>query len=263
MISFVLATRNDGYGGQLNGAENFTMRRLQITVDSILRLSCPSEVIIVEWNPPPDRPGIPQFLAGRPVRIITVSSELQGRLDADNQGRSLPFYEYVAKDIGVGRARFEQVIACNPDNIFPRVGFEAVMNGIVDGILVRADRMEIAAEHGARPIEELLDCADAGGLEIIGRYSGAGGDFCGFTRATYARLGGFLPVHGNRGVDAEFQYRARKSGVPVIQEYAHYHIHHENAVREAPGRALSVGASQPIAADLARSWDQFAFEVET
>ena len=263
MISFVLATRNDGYGGALADVGNFTMRRLQITVDSILRLPCPSEVVIVEWNPPMNRRGIPQFLAGRPVRIITVSSELQELLDADNHGRPLPFYEYVAKDIGVGSARFERIIVCNPDNIFPQRGFEAVMNGIADGVLVRADRMEVAAEHSARPIEELLDCADAGGLEIIGRYSGAGGDFCGLTRATYERVGGFLPAHGNRGLDAEFQHRARQSGVPVIQEYAHYHIHHENAVREAPGRPLSVGASQRIAADLTRSWDQFAFEVET
>lgn len=260
MISFVLATRNDGYGGELAGVGNFAMRRLEITVSSILRLRCELEIVVVEWNPPPGRPRLAEVLAGLPVRIITISPELQALLDADNPGRRLGFYEYAAKDIGIRQARSEYIIACNPDNIFPAAEFLRAVAGLAGDVLVRADRKEIAADNAATGIEQLLDLADAGRLEVTGVYKGAGGDFCGFTRATYFRVGGFLAVHGNRGVDTEFQQRARKAGVAVLQEYVHYHIHHENAVREAAGRPLGVGACSPIRPEIARSWDQFASE---
>jgi len=85
---------------------------------------------------------------------------------------------------------------------------------------------------------------------VLRTFDGAGGDFCAVTRGTYARLGGYLLVHGNRGVDREFTERARTHGVAVIQEYEHYHVTHDNAIVEAPGRSLDVIEAAPVEPEL-------------
>ena len=252
MISFVLATRNDGYGGGCPGVPDFTMRRLQITVQSLLALGIAGEIIVVEWCPPADRPRVGEFLPDGPIRILTVSPELGAELDAANPApRKLPFYEYVAKDIGIRRAACGTIAAVNPDNIFPLAGLHRAVDGLDDMTIARAIRHEIARDYAREPLSELIAQADARTLRVFKSFRGAGGDFCAFTRGGYDRLGGYLLVHGNRGVDAEFDARARANGVRIVQEYEHYHVTHDGAIVEAPGRPLSVAECPRIPAELA------------
>ena len=117
-ISFVVTARNDDYGG------NF-LHRMQVFLNALSELCSRQEsrweLIIVEWNPPPDKPGLaevikwPSSIDSDTMRIIQVPSEIHYRLP--NSAR-MPMFEYIAKNVGIRRARGRFVLATNPDIIF-------------------------------------------------------------------------------------------------------------------------------------------------
>src|SRR5260370_2640084 len=91
-LSMVLPSRNDNHGGDL-------LKRMQIFVTALIeqcrRHDIPSELIIVEWNPPEDRPRLAQALrlpnepAPCAVRIVEVPPELHHR---NPNAPALPLY---------------------------------------------------------------------------------------------------------------------------------------------------------------------------
>jgi hypothetical protein len=117
-LSLVVTARNDDHGGNLLG-------RMQIFVDGWLaqarRYNIPSELIIVEWNPPTGRPPLAEALRwpadSKPceVRIITVPPEVHGRYE---HGMNLPLYQMIGKNVGIRRARGRFILATNIDILF-------------------------------------------------------------------------------------------------------------------------------------------------
>ncbi len=117
-LSLVVTARNDDHGGNLLG-------RMQIFVDGWLaqarRHSIPSELIIVEWNPPAGRPPLAEALQWPAdttpcdVRIITVPLEVHSRYQ---HGVNLPLYQMVGKNVGIRRARGRFILATNIDILF-------------------------------------------------------------------------------------------------------------------------------------------------
>ena len=102
-LSIVATSRNDDHGGNLLG-------RMQTFVDGFAeqcrRHDLAAELVLVEWNPLPDRPSLAEALrwpqGGGPFssRIIQVPPELHARLaNADR----LPLFQMVAKNVGVRR----------------------------------------------------------------------------------------------------------------------------------------------------------------
>ena len=82
-ISFVVAARNDNYGGDF-------LRRIQVFLNVLLALcenhGLDMELIIVEWNPPPNVPKLAKVLAWpknlkfQEVRFIEVPNEIHRKL---------------------------------------------------------------------------------------------------------------------------------------------------------------------------------------
>src|SRR6516164_1363567 len=81
-ISVVAAARNDDHGGNMLG-------RMQAFATSWVhqstRFGLHSEVIVVDWNPPPDRPPLSQALDWPSsdhcqMRFLTVPVEVHARL---------------------------------------------------------------------------------------------------------------------------------------------------------------------------------------
>jgi FkbM family methyltransferase len=117
-LSLVVTARNDDHGGNLLG-------RMQIFVDGWLaqarRHNIPSELIIVEWNPPADRPPLAEALQWPAdfgpceVRFITVPTEIHTRYE---HGMNLPLYQMIGKNVGIRRARGRFVLATNIDILF-------------------------------------------------------------------------------------------------------------------------------------------------
>jgi len=117
-ISFVIAARNDDYEG------NF-LHRIQIFVNVLVGLwkkhNLCAELIIVEYNPPEKKQSLqkaiawPETLSTGNMRIIQVPGRMHKCLpNADN----IPLHEYVAKNIGIRRAKGRYVLITNPDIIF-------------------------------------------------------------------------------------------------------------------------------------------------
>lgn len=117
-LSLVVTARNDDHGGNLLG-------RMQIFLDGWLtqarRYGIPSELIIVEWNPPSERPPLAEALRWPAdfgpcaVRFIEVSADLHARY---RHAAGLPLYQMIAKNAGIRRARGKFVLATNIDILF-------------------------------------------------------------------------------------------------------------------------------------------------
>lgn len=157
-LSLVVTARNDDHGGNLLG-------RMQIFVDGWLaqarRHNIPSELIIVEWNPPSERPPLANALRWPTdsgpceVRIVTVSPEIHGRFE---HGANLPLYQMIGKNVGIRRARGRFILATNIDILF-----SDELAAFLGSQQLRPDRMYRIDRHDAMsdvpagaPIEEQL-----------------------------------------------------------------------------------------------------------
>jgi hypothetical protein len=158
-LSLVVTARNDDHGGNLLG-------RMQAFVSGWIeqawRFDIPSELIIVEWNPPAGRPGLadalrwPDDLGPTVVRIIEVPPELHARFD---HGKALALYQMIAKNVGIRRARGRFVLATNIDILI-----SSELAAFIGRRELDADRMYRVDRHDAmnevpmeRPIEDQLE----------------------------------------------------------------------------------------------------------
>src|SRR5580700_6922325 len=117
-LSVVVTARNDDHGGNLLG-------RMQAFVNGWMeqcrRHRLPSELIIVEWNPLPERPPLADVLAWPDgggfceVRIIEVPPEIH---QGFRNWQAMPLYQMIGKNVGIRRARGEFVLATNIDILF-------------------------------------------------------------------------------------------------------------------------------------------------
>lgn len=117
-LSVVAASRNDDHGGD-------PLRRTQIFVNCFARqcekYRLPAELILVDWNPVDGRPGLaaalrlPEGSSYCQARVITVPANLHRRI---KYGDRLSFFQMIAKNAGIRRARGQFVLATNIDIIF-------------------------------------------------------------------------------------------------------------------------------------------------
>lgn len=151
-VSFVVAARNDDYGG------NF-LHRMQVFVDSLLtlmnRYDFNAELVIVEWNPPEGKKSLADALTwdnlGRDdrVRIIEVSPALHSKF---NNSDRIPMLEYVAKNVGIRRATGEFVLVTNADVVFNQELISYLASEpLSPDCFYRIDRYDV----GAKPAPEL------------------------------------------------------------------------------------------------------------
>lgn len=157
-LSVVATARNDDHGGNL-------LRRLQAFVNGLIgqarRHHVPLELVLVEWNPPADRPKLwevvrwPAEFGPARVRIIEVPPEIHLRY---RHAEALPLYQMIAKNVGIRRARGEFVLATNIDILFSDELFEFfAARRLEPDRMYRVDRFDVMADVPAgAPVEEQL-----------------------------------------------------------------------------------------------------------
>src|SRR5689334_18160758 len=106
-ISLVVAARNDNHGVNMLG-------RMQAFLDSWMgqaeRYHIPSEIVVVEWNPPEGRPPLKDELqwpaGGHPceIRFVEVPPGVHQSIP---NARAIPLHQMIAKNVGIRRARGE------------------------------------------------------------------------------------------------------------------------------------------------------------
>ena len=169
-ISFVAASRNDDHGGNL-------LHRMQVFIEALLgqcdRHGLNAELVLVEWNPPQDRPGLAEALR-RPrsencrVRIVTVPPGLHRRFD---NADSLPLHQMIAKNVGIRRSRGNFVVATNIDVLFSNGLMAALAQGDLDAACwYRTDRHDVPADIPASiSVEDQLAYCAAHVIRVHGR----------------------------------------------------------------------------------------------
>ena len=153
-LSVVVATRNDDHGGD-------PLKRLQAFVNTFAAqcalTGLDAELVVVEWNPPADRPRVRELLripsaASFAVTFVEVPSEIHERF---RYADVLPLFQMIAKNVGIRRARGRFVLATNIDIIFSTELVEYLAAGqLAPGRVYRVERYDIEADF---PIDALLD----------------------------------------------------------------------------------------------------------
>ena len=117
MISIIVTTRNDNYDG-------CGLHRNQVFVRVLLALAkrhrLDAELIIVEWRPPSDRPGLAEAIRWPrdktiPVRLIQVPEEIHRTIEHSDV---IPFFQMQAKNVGIRRAKGDWVLCTNADLLY-------------------------------------------------------------------------------------------------------------------------------------------------
>jgi hypothetical protein len=144
-LSVVATTRNDNHGGDLT-------RRTQTFVDGLAvqatRHRVPVELVLVEWNPPPDRRSLaeemrwPKSTPFYCARVITVPADIHATVDPESR---LPLYQMIGKNVGIRRARAPFILATNIDLLFSDALFQEFKRGLRSDRVYRADRCDVDA----------------------------------------------------------------------------------------------------------------------
>lgn len=161
LLSVVVVSRNDDHGGNL-------IHRMQLFVTGLLeqarRYNLNAELVIVEWNPPSDRPRLAEALKWprgpglSTVRIIQVSSEIHRLFDHSD---GLPVFQMIGKNVGIRRARGRFILATNIDILFSNELVEFFASGkLSNKHMYRVDRYDVPSDipPGISIDEQLAYC---------------------------------------------------------------------------------------------------------
>lgn len=154
-LSVVAASRNDDHGGD-------PLHRTQIFINCFAeqcdKYKLPAELILVDWNPVPDRPGLAAVLHLPPqskycsARVITVPTVLHRTV---KYGDRLAFFQMIAKNAGIRRAHGSFVLATNIDIIFSDELMAFLSKQSLNpNLLYRVDRYDIEVEL---PVDARID----------------------------------------------------------------------------------------------------------
>jgi hypothetical protein len=159
-LSVVATARNDDHGGNL-------LHRMQLFVNGLLeqcqRHQLKAELVLVEWNPPPDRPRLGEALSWPAdrgpctVRIIEVPPEIHKRFKFSDV---LPLFQMIAKNVGIRRSGGKFVLATNIDVLFPDELMRFLASGrLREGRMYRVDRYDVlpAGIPSDAPLEAQLE----------------------------------------------------------------------------------------------------------
>jgi len=166
-ISFVAVARNDDHGG------NF-LERMQVFISALLQQikkhNLNAELIIVDWNPPGDRPKLSQVLSLSfsselfknipcKIRIIEVPSEIHKRFQYFDK---IALFQMIGKNVGIRRAHGEYVVATNVDLLFSDDLIKSLASkSLKPEFFYRIDRYDVdGIPNGDSVMEQLDYCED-------------------------------------------------------------------------------------------------------
>lgn len=133
-----------------------------------------SELIFVEWNPPPHNPPLVEVLSFPKenkfcsIRIIQVSNSIHDRFE---HAQSLPLFQMIGKNVGIRRARGKFILATNIDVLFSDSLIRFIKRKIKSGFLYRVDRLDIPEQLPiVNSFPEILSFCEKSHFRINGKY---------------------------------------------------------------------------------------------
>jgi hypothetical protein len=145
-LSVIAVSRNDDHGGDLRG-------RMQHFVEGFIaqcrRHGLNAELVLVEWNPPPDRPSLadsldwPRDFGPASVRLVTVPTEIHARFA---HASKLPLFQMIGKNVGIRCARGRFVLATNIDILLDDATVQYLRDRLRSGTMLRIDRYDVPGD---------------------------------------------------------------------------------------------------------------------
>jgi len=204
-LSIVMAGRNDGYCGDF-------LQRTQSSIDRIFvrasKYNVKAELVIVDWNPPPDRPSfakaIKYIFKTIPVRVVTVPHSVHVAI---KNSHKFNLFEYWAKNAGIRRSSGKFVLSMNPDVILSENMVKRLsMNDFDENCFYRANR------HDVLDCKVIRVCMQ--GDEPL--HYNASGDFTMMARDKWEELRGYPEVSFNKHVDSHLLLIAHNHGMKQV-----------------------------------------------
>lgn len=173
-LSIVATARNDNHGGDLRGR---LQRFIDGIGDQIQRLGVDCELVLVDWNPPPGKPGLVEIIdwscwegMAHRARTIVVPEHVHRQFE---HGDRLPLFQMIAKNVGIRRCRGEFVLATNVDILFSDELMKMIaQRALRHGRMYRLDRCDIEpAPPRELSVEQRLDWAPSHMIRRNGKYA--------------------------------------------------------------------------------------------
>ena len=239
-----MSSRNDDHGANL-------LVRTQTCLDGLLsqleRFRIVSELILVDWNPPPDKPALkdiitwPQTLRYSTIRVITVPPSIHNRYDG---AEKIPMNVVAALNCAIRRARGEFVLPRTADLLYADelMAFIAGKK-LNNGERYRVDRYDVDRNVVNCPtLEEQLKYCRTHVLKINSRqpppkgfpalHTNASGDFELMSRHYWHLLRGYregdIPAAYGDSLLSYASYVAGVKEVVLEAPLCIYHIDHDN-----------------------------------
>jgi hypothetical protein len=235
-LSIVLTGRNDDYG--LDFKARF-FRTLRFNAAQLTARGIPHEFVFIEWAPPPHRPrlidlvfdAVPE-LDRRVFSWYVVDARYHQALSLNPR---LEYHEFLAKNVGVRRARGRFVLTTNCDVFLGRAVVEVLARGGLETRNVyRAARYDLKETVGEQGVE-WTDLEDPQNLAAPPRrlkppyMPGGTGDFLLLDRETFHQIRGFNEIFraARFGIDGNFVVKAISSGLSIVDIGGPiYHVNH-------------------------------------
>jgi hypothetical protein len=232
-LSIVVTGRNDDFGGDFNGR---FFRSLRFNHDRLTEAGISHEFILVEWRPIQNAPYLSTLLTAAfpdldaaQLRCFIVAPAYH---DALSLNPRLQFQEFIAKNVGIRRARGSFLLTTNTDIFLSRgVIARLASRSLECGILYRATRYDLKSHSDVTRLDwaMLEDDRNYDAVNVIRPplFTNASGDFLLLDQDSYHRLGGFNEVYrvAKIHIDGNFCLKAFASHVPLL-DIGHpvYHV---------------------------------------
>lgn len=170
-LSIVATSRNDDHGGDV-------LKRMKLFVTGLIaqtnRHRLPAELIMVEWNPPEDRPLL-RYILPKPeagdflsIRYLIVPKEIHQRY---KRSKEISLFQMIAKNVGIRRAKGEFVLCTNVDLLFSDELFKTLAaRKLRSDTFYRANRCDVPdLIDPAMDLNEQLAWCDKNIIRRLGR----------------------------------------------------------------------------------------------
>jgi hypothetical protein len=238
-LSIVVTGRNDGHGGDFK--ERF-LRTVAFNHDRLDEHGVAHEIVLVEWAPPSDRPRLADLVRDALPRVhpVLASYLVDPRYhEACSLNSRLTYMEFLAKNVGIRRARGRAILSTNAD-IYLSSGVVKVLASatLEPRTVYRATRTDVklGADESHVHWDLLEDPRNHTTYKTIQPplYSGGSGDFILLDRDGFHALRGFNEVYRltRIGIDLNFLVKAYSSGFRIADiGSAVYHTSHVGSFR--------------------------------
>ena len=251
-LSTIMTSRNDDYGGN-------ALRRMQISINDRLeqleKHRIESELILVEWNPPADRPSLkdvikwPKNLKYVTIRIIVVPPSIHHRYEHSDR---TPMNVIVAINCGIRRARGQFILPGNIDLIYSDEliayiatrGLEEderyrIDRSDVDQNVVQYDTLQKQLDFCCSHIIQIYEQGAPSPREKLPHlHTNACGDFHLMSKRYWHQLRGYreadIPSAYADGLLSFASYAAGVREVVLKEPLRLYHIDHSGKFNERP-----------------------------